>query len=91
MITKYILFVETEKFNINEIKLIEAITNKEIDKIYIRIGQGAGEDEYNFILQDGYMASSADCKNSNGVSIGRYLSKTHKIRMIEKTKYKIFT
>lgn len=89
---KYILFRETKKVFLEEIKLIEAVTNKEIDKLYITIGKGPFEDKYTFILKNNDMIiSSAQCKNSNGETLGRYMNKKYKIKLVEKTKYRILT
>ncbi|MBP3966544.1 hypothetical protein [Paenibacillus lignilyticus] len=89
-ISKYIFFMKHVDIEISEIKLIEAYKVKEIGTIHFYLGKGPHEDEYQFIMKNGLIIKSyAHCYNSNGLTIGRYLNNEKRIKLIEKTRYKI--
>jgi hypothetical protein len=90
-LTKYIFFREVNQVRIENIKLIEAVSIRDFDKATIKIGKGPFEDEYIFVMKNGSsIKTSAKCMNDNGITLGRYLNKIHKIRFVEKEKIKYF-
>ncbi len=90
-IIKYICFREVCRIDIQQIQGIEAIKIKEFDKVHFEIGKGPFEDKYRFILKDGSTFTSLpQCRNNQGITIGRYLHKIYKIKLIEKEKIKYF-
>jgi hypothetical protein len=91
VIIKYICFREVCRIEIQQIQWIEAIKIKDFGKVYIEIGKGPFEDKYRFILKDGSTFTSlSQCRNNQGITIGRYLHKTYKIKLMEKDKIKYF-
>jgi hypothetical protein len=91
VIIKYICFREVCRIEILQIQTIEAIKIKEFDKVHFEIGKGPFEDKYRFILKDGSTFTSLpQCRNNQGITIGRYLHNTYKIKLIEKEKIKYF-
>lgn len=71
------------EYGIEEMKWIEAVTEKKFGYITIRIGKSYAEDYY--ILQMKNRSSlkvNAAFKNS-GVSLGRYLKKKYKLQLKE--------
>jgi len=90
LLVKYIFFCKTNEFNVDEIQQITSVTVQKIGTITFRLGKGPSEDEYLFLLRDGKeIKSFSHCLNRDGNSIGRYLNEKYKIRLIEKTKYKL--
>ncbi|NOU70716.1 hypothetical protein GC098_04605 [Paenibacillus sp. LMG 31458] len=82
LLAKYIFFCKSSEINVDEIQQITSVT--------FRLGKGPAEDEYIFLLRDGNeIKSFAHCLNRDGKSIGRYLNEKYKIRLVEKTKYKL--
>lgn len=91
VIIKYICFREVCRIGIQQIQWIEAIKIKDFGKVHIEIGKGPFEDKYRFILKDGSTFTSlSPCRNNQGITIGRYLHNTYKIKLIEKEKIKYF-
>lgn len=90
LLTKYIFFCKSSEINVDEIKQITSVKIEKIGTVTFRLGKGPAEDEYIFLLRDGNeIKSYAHCLNRDGKSIGRYLNEKYKIRLVEKTKYKL--
>lgn len=91
-ISKYIFFMKHVDIQLSEIKQIEAYKVEEIGTIHFYLGKGPHEGEYQFIMKDGLIIKSfAHCYNSNGLTIGRYLNKEKRIKLVKKTRYKIMS
>ncbi|TXK80392.1 hypothetical protein FU659_18420 [Paenibacillus sp. N3.4] len=90
VLTKYIFFLQSEVIMVKDIKVIEAVARRKLGEVYFKIGKGLDENEYYFVLKEHKVSSFAGCKNSKGETIGRYLNKVHRIKLIETTQYRLF-
>jgi|GEM_PF-2253696 len=92
IIRKYYIGVVNREFSIGDIMKIDAIEVKEIGKIYFYIGKTANkvkEDGYYVHLRDGFVHKiNSSFRNKEGLTLGRYLAKQHKIRLNIAEKYK---
>ena len=96
IIRKYCIGLVNNEINIVDIIKIDAVIVKQIGTIYFSIGKTANkikedgyEDRYYVHLRDGFVYKINSCfRNKEGITLGRYLEKRHRIRFSITEKYK---
>lgn len=94
ILRKYCIGLVNNEINIVDIIKIDAVIVKQIGTIYFYIGKTANkikEDGYYVHLRDGFVHKINSCfRNKEGITLGRYLEKRHRIRFTITEKYKWF-
>jgi len=89
-IVKKSMLLFSYQFDIKEIKLIEAITEKKAGYIYIRIGRSDPEDYYILHMRNNSKIRMNAYFKNKGISVGRYLKKEYNIQFKERDTIKYF-
>lgn len=93
-IIEYITFIKVKNININEIKMVEVVNVKQIGTIEIYIGKKAKavkEDGYYLVMkEDSLIKISSGYRNSEGITLGKYIINNYKLRNKYIEKYKLF-
>jgi len=87
LIKKTLVFF-SEEIEIKDINYIEAVTEKKVGYIYIKIGKSDPEDYYILHMKNKSKIKINAYFNNRGRSVGRYLKKEYKIELKEKDKIK---
>ncbi len=92
IIRKYCIGLVNKEINIVDISKIDAVIVKEIGTIYFYIGKTANkvkEDGYYVHFRDGFVYKiNSSFRNKEGITLGRYLAKQHRISFNITEKYK---